>query len=277
MKALIRRVCAGMWLVWATVACGAVQAQSLNLYSGSTSVPTIPFLTTMSSGGATVSLTVGNTLPGTFVLDTGSNGILVSSDKFNTTGLQPIGTGTETLTSSGITYTGNLYQTTVAINDVSGGTATTAATANVTVLEVLKTTTCAKVAPFTCTTVNNPQGISYMGVGFNRGVSTVTPDNPSQVINTNPFINIVSIGPGPTPAPATGLNQGYIITNSGVTLGLTSSNTAGYALAKLAPDSNPSPGNQPGTTWGQAPVVLSVGGVLGPGTILPDAGIPMPS
>lgn len=273
MKLGIRRVCAGMWLVWATGACGAVQAQGLNLYSGSTSVPTIPFLTTMSSGGATLSLSLGNTSPGNFVLDTGSNGILVSSDNFNTTGLTPIGTGTETLTSSGITYTGNLYQTTVAINVGSGRTATAAATANVTVLEVLKTTTCSKVSPFTCTSVIGPTGISYMGVGFNRGVSTVTPDNPSQVINTNPFINIVSIGSNPT-VPATGINQGYIITNSGVTLGLTSSNTGGYALVKLTPDANPSPSNQPGTTWGQAPVVLSVGGISGPGTLLPDAGIP---
>ncbi len=57
---------------------GAAHAQSVNLYNGSTTVPTIPFITTMSGGGATLSLTVGNSAPGTFVLDTGSNGILVS-------------------------------------------------------------------------------------------------------------------------------------------------------------------------------------------------------
>ncbi len=155
-------------------------------------------------------------------------------------------------------------------------TVTKAATANVTVLEVTSTTQCAKVAPFTCTTNTSPTGISYMGVGFNRNVSTVTPDNPSQVINTNPFINIVSIGPGNT--PATGINQGYIITNSNVTLGLTGGNTAGYALVKLTPDPGATPSNQPGTVWGQAPR-----GVVGqwpswpPAPSCPTPAYPMPS
>jgi len=263
-----------MGLFWAAAG-GAAQAQSVNLYGGSVSVPTISFANGPMNvnNGATISLGVGSTPVMAYVMDTGSNGILISQDKFNPTGATYVGMGTETLTSDGITYTGKLYTTNVGINNVpaGGGPLTLAATATVTVLDVTSTTTCAKVAPFNCTTNTNPTDIAYMGVGFNRNVSTVTPDVSSQVINTNPFINIVSIGPGH--AAATGINQGYIITDSGVTLGLTSANTTGYALVKLTPDPGATPTNQPGTIWGQAPVVLSVGGHAGAGTILPDAGI----
>ena len=64
------------------------------------------------------------------------------------------------------------------------------------------------------------------------------------------------------------------LTNGNVTLGLTSGNTANYALVKLTPHPSATPSNQPGTIWGQAPVTLVVNGQAGNGTILPDAGIP---
>src|SRR5437660_7610060 len=121
-RVLLRLGVAGISLT-VMMAKSSTQAQSVNLYNGSTSVPFIAFTggPMTATQGATLSLTVGNSAAGTFTVDTGSNGILVSPDHFNSTGLTQIGTGTETLTSSGITYNGNLYQTTVGINSVSGG------------------------------------------------------------------------------------------------------------------------------------------------------------
>src|SRR4029453_7894746 len=103
-------------------------------------------------------------------------------------------------------------------------------------------------------------GIAYMGVGFDRGVSATTPPGPNT--NVNPFINVNG---GPS------YSQGYIVTNSGVQLGLTNASTANYAFVKLLP--NPSPGGQQSAAWLQAPMTITVGGATGSGQILPDSGI----
>ncbi|MBS0518223.1 MAG: autotransporter domain-containing protein [Proteobacteria bacterium] len=256
----VLRLIAVMIVILAT---GSARAQSWNLYSGSTSSVTIPFASGPMSAtqDATLSLTLGGTTLSSVPMDTGSNGILISASKFTPTSSdQYLGPGTETLTSSKITYNGNLYSTTVTIN--SGTSAV--ATATVTVLQVTSITSasCQPSCPA-------PDNIAYMGVGFNRNVSTVTATTPGVVINTNPFINLTSINGQPT----TSLQQGYIITNSGVTLGLTAANTQNFAFVKLVPDTSPSPNSQAGTVWQQAPATVVVNGVAGSGTILPDSGI----
>lgn len=266
----------GFAIALALLAGATAHAQSWNLYTTNPATgqafiagPTIAFAdgAMSASQGATVSLSVGNLVDRKFTMDTGSNGILVSQDLYNGVGGTYLGPGTETLTSSGIIYNGDLYQTNVAIN--SGGAV--AATSNVTVLRV--TSIACSPGARSCTPSNNPTGVTYMGIGFNRGVSTVTPaaGNPTTGIKTNVFNNVVSLGP--TGTSAENLAPGYIITNSGVTLGLTTAGTAGYAFVKLTPDGSPSPNTQAGTVWNQAPAGVTVGGFSGNGTILPDSGI----
>ena len=259
----------------------SAQTPAWNLYTDNPSTgqpyvagPTISFVNGAMSPttGPAVNLSVGGSPMRTFIMDTGSNGILISQDIFTPPqGSTYLGPGTETLTSSDIVYSGNLYQTNVVIHGGASNN-TPVATSSVVVLQVTSTSCTSTVRG--CTPSDNPTGITYMGVGFNRGVSTVmpTPDNPNQgAINTNAFINIVSLGTGNS--PATNLKQGYIITNSGVTLGLTSAATNDFAFVKLTPQPQPSPNTQGGTVWGQAPVTLTVGTRSGPGTILPDTGI----
>jgi hypothetical protein len=105
-----------------------------------------------------------------------------------------------------------------------------------------------------------------MGIGFNRGVSTVTaaPGNAATGLETNVMTNIVS--------PA-GLAPGYILSDDGITVGLSAAATSGFSFVKLVPESSPSPDTQPGTVWQQAPAALTAGDATGQGTILPDSGI----
>ena len=271
------------------VAGAAARAQNWNLYTTNpttgqafVSGPTVTFPKPMSAtNGATVNLSFCSTVSNAgFTMDTGSNGILISATRgapgeayFDGTGATFLGTGTETLTSSGIIYNGNLYQTDVAINDANG---TKVATSKVTVLAVTSTA-CTKDAR-SCTPTTNPTGIKYMGIGFNRGVSTVTTTTgtPSPALNTNVFTNITSIGSSNT--PATNLAPGYVITNSGVTLGISTAQTTNYSFVKLTPDSGATPSTQPGTVWNQAPAGVTLSSPTrvtstGLGTLLPDSGI----
>jgi hypothetical protein len=94
-----------------------------------------------------------------------------------------------------------------------------------------------------CTENLHPTGVAYMGVGFDRGSSSTQP--PAPYNNTNPFINIVSLASG---QPVSSLAPGYIITNSGVTLGLSSSATNNSAFVKLLPNTTNNP-PQPAPAW----------------------------
>ena len=240
-------------------------AQSWNLYNGYTSLPTISFVNGPMSptNPAKVDLTVGGaSSPTAFTMDTGSTGIVVSPDHF-TPGPNDVyvGQGSQTYTSSGIVDSGNFYLTKVVIYNGS----TPIATATVTVLEVTNQTCVA--GSLGCSPNSNPTNIAYMGVGFDRGASSTQP--PAPYNNTNPFINITSLASG---QPVSSLAPGYMITNNGVTLGLSSSDTNGFAFVKLLPNTTNSP-PQPAPAWLQAPVTISVGGMQSSGVILPDSGI----
>ena len=254
----------GIGLVVAMTA--SAQAQSWNLYNGDTSLATIPFASGAMSptNAATVDLEVGGaSKPTPFVMDTGSTGIVVTPDNFKP-GRNDVyvGQGSQTYTSSGIVENGSFYLTNVVIYQNSS---TPLATARVTVLEVTSVT-CLPNHP-KCKPNADPTGVAYMGVGFDRGASSTQP--PAPYNNTNPFINIVSLASG---QPVSSLAPGYIITNSGVTLGLSSSATNNFAFVKLLPNATNSP-PQPAPAWNQAPVTILVGGKQNSGVILPDSGI----
>jgi autotransporter-associated beta strand protein len=254
----------GVGLVVATMT--SAQAQSWNLYNGYTSLPAITFAggPMSSTNAATVDLEVGAaSSPTPFVMDTGSTGIVVTPDHF-TRGPNDVyvGQGSQTYTSSGIIENGSFYLTNVVIYKDGN---TPLATARVTVLDVTSET-CLPNYP-NCNPNPHPTGVAYMGVGFDRGSSSTQP--PAPYNNTNPFINIVSLASG---QPVSSLAPGYIITNGGVTLGLSSSATNNFAFVKLLPNTTNSP-PQPAPAWMQAPVTVSAGGKQNSGVILPDSGI----
>lgn len=237
----------GLWLAIAMGAPDQARAQSWNLYSGSgISVgyaPSVGNPTGAMAAGqpATINLRVenGSSTYGAlkaFTMDTGSTGIVVGSDYFNPTGLTPQGTGSQSYSSSGVTYTGTYYDTKVRIFDADGTT--------------LKATSTVRVLY-----VGDGDGLrdaNYMGVGFNRGNGA----DPATMIpvSANPFLNV------------DGLNsKGYIITSTGVTLGVPASANSGFAMVKLVPNT---------IDWNATSMTVSVnGGTAGSGTVLQDAGI----
>jgi autotransporter-associated beta strand protein len=245
-------------------------AQSWNLYDGLVSAPTIGFAPMnyevagqLQNQPAIISLTMTNgsgTLTNGFVMDTGSTGIIATPDKFQPgANDKPVGTGFQYYSSSGRQENGTFYETTVVINDGQGNPV---ATSKVTVLQVTSVT--CRFTDKGCVATNNPTGVAYMGVGFNRGVSSLQP--PAPYTNTNPFTNVVSLANG---ASMANYRQGYRITNNGVTLGITSAETNGFGFVKLEPNGSGNP-NDP---WSGAPMTITVGGATGTGNILPDSGI----
>jgi len=246
---------------------GPSWAQSWNLYSGTTSYfipywkqtgssPNTYEQATMSSNpaGAQIFLSLNSGTPTLFTMDTGSSGIIANKYIMPTTGLTSLGQGSQYYDSSGVLLSGNYYLTNVRIMSSQNTVATTA-----TVVALLATNQTCVFTSKNCTPNSDPTP-AYMGVGFDRGVSAITPSGPNT--NVNPFINVNASGP---------YSQGYLITNSGVYLGLTNALTANYAFVKLMP--NPSPAGQASAAWLQAPMTIAVGGATGTGNILPDSGI----
>jgi len=246
--------------------------QTWNLYDGYVSAPSISFapMNYRSDGqnlnqAAIISLTMSNGTNGTltngFVMDTGSTGIIATADKFQPgANDKAVGTGFQYYSSSGRQENGTFYQTDVVINDKEGNAV---ATSQVTVLQVTSVT--CRFTDKGCVPSSNPTGVAYMGVGFDRGVSSLTP--PSPFNNTNPFTNVVSLANG---APMANYRQGYRITNDGVTLGISTATTSGFGFVKLQPDTA---GTQPDPAWLSAPMTVAVNGAAGNGNILPDSGI----
>ncbi len=275
----------------APIASGPAQAQ-FNLYpTGATSV-FVPFVPT-NNGNAMNYVAPDGTLanqPGQvwlslnggptrlFTMDTGSTGIIAAANIFPTGSQQSLGSGSQYYSSSGVQLYGQYYAATV--NIMSGSTpGPVLATASVVALQA-QYQTCAFLGKG-CTPggpgsgSSNPlPAVAYMGVGFDRGDSAITPTytGPGST-NVNPFINItqINVGGTATNTNSTNYSQGYVVTNTGVWLGLTNTNTANYAFVKLAP--NPTAANQQAATWSQAPMTIAVGGATGSGLILPDSGI----
>ena len=169
------------------------QAQSWNYYGAYTSLPTIAFANgpMSTTNGANIFLSMTGSNPTKFVMDTGSTGIIVSPDNFKPgPNGKAVGTGSQFYSSSGLLSTGTFYETNVVINQTPapGGTPTALATSKVTVLLVTNQT--CTIPGRTCTPTppgGTPSGIAYMGVGFDRGSSSINP--PAAYNNTNPFIN----------------------------------------------------------------------------------------
>ena len=232
----------GLWLATAMAASEQARAQSWNLYDNSATTYQVSF-----HGGAmgpNQAGTINILLPGGTIdaskiapvtMDTGSTGIVVGKDHFDITGRTALGTGSQAYGSSGVSHTGTYYTATVEIYSASP-TSGAPPVATATTVRVLY--------------VDDPTAF-YMGVGFNRGNGAATPT--MIPVSANPFLNIDGV-----------TTKGYVISNTGVTLGIPGSANSGFAMVKLEPNT---------IDWNVATGTVSIGGISGYGTILQDAGI----
>ncbi|MQT15452.1 autotransporter domain-containing protein [Rhizobiales bacterium Sp-1] len=178
--------------------------------------------------------------------------------------------------SSGRANLGYWYPIQVTLtNAVAQGGATTTATATVHVLFVDQVQCLSGSWPNACSSPGQPQPISdsalgMMGIGFDRtghgtgyGTDVVSPTGPGTSDNlqiVNPFLNLSDMQAGT-------MRSGYILSQNGITLGLTTQNTASgsngssspYAYAKLIPTGTPSVQGAP-TDWQVMTGSVGVGG-----------------
>lgn len=204
-------------------------------------------------------LRLGAAAPRRFGMDTGSTGIVVAAEHFvPAPGDEPVGPGRLTYNSSGRILIGERWITNVVIQRDER---MPLATARVEVLRVTRIA-CLEQAR-DCRPERNPRGVAFMGVGFGRnGAQGTEPGVPR-----NPFTSLTALASG---APPLSIRPGYIVTRTGVQLGMTAERTRNFAFVKLAP----SPESRPGAPeWQTPPMTVSIDDVAGDGTILVDTGI----
>jgi len=211
---------------------------------------------------AKLNVQVAGSDPISVTIDTGSTGMAISKNLLPAgalDGLTPIGPGTYNYDSSNINPSGHYYQLPVSIlgGTVNGRSAEGKASVKVLV-------------------VTSDNGTSYFGIGNNRNNAYTGIADPHKTIAENIAQGIISplvpIGLNPlldvSVDGAALPNQGYVVMNDQIVVGLTTANNA-YTLVKLKPDSA---GNN---LWNQIPVALSngTGKPYASGTILQDTGI----
>ena len=248
--------------IFAPNAPAAAQTASWNLYNGLSTLY-LPYANgnLRPSPAPAVYLTMNGYAAAGFTMDTGSTGIVVSSDGYNHGTDVALGSGKITYTSSGIVENGTFYMTDVVINSSKN---TPVATAQVGVLLVTSITCLKNYGPPSCVATDTPTGIKYMGIGFDRQSGA----NPAPSFPNNPFTSLSSLASG---APVSSVRSGYEITTTGVYLGMNPANTQNFTFVKLMRNTqNPSAA---GPQWNGAPVTVSAGGVIGQGSSLVDSGI----
>lgn len=192
--------------------------------------------------------------PRRFGMDTGSTGIVVSAEHYEPgPGDTNDGPGQLTYNSSGRVLHGTRHTTDVEILDNDDRPA---ATARVQVLRVDRIT-CLRNAR-DCRPNPHPRGVAFMGIGFDRAAAQGTGDAAPR----NPFVNITRPG---------SIRPGYIVTRTGVHLGMSAALTRNFAFVKLSSIGTSSSGGL--TQWNAAPLTVSVDGHVGNGAMLPDTGI----
>ena len=240
-------------------------------YDGSASV-FVPYANASRNVGLTSPPTVSlgfnqETGFSSFVMDTGSTGIIASTDIFApAVGAQNLGAGSQFYSSSGRILNGTWYSST---ENIYSDTGRILATANVPVLQV-QTATCA-VNARACTPDNHPTNISMMGVGFARESS----QQPRGIPAYNPFINITAIAAadGILHNVPIGWASGYVVTSGGTWLGLTRTDTANAAFAKLTQKTYPAVGGGSIIDWAPATMSLDINGIKRNGNLLMDTGV----
>lgn len=228
-----------------------VTAQTWNYYSGSNHTIEVGYVDGAMGRDTKAKINLGfpgsTGTPTAAIMDTGSTGIVVGSNHFQPGPNDiPLGPGSQSYGSSGDSYSGTYYNTTVQIYDKTG--TTVVATSTVRVL----------------LTDKDPNFI-YMGVGFDRG-NGAKPD-PTQIpVSANPFLNLV----GTDGKPLADVRKGYVIKDDRVILGIPNSVNSDYAFVKLEQNS---------IDWNATSMTVKVtdktgsSTAIGSGTILQDTGI----
>jgi hypothetical protein len=217
-------------------------------------------------GPNTVQIQVGGRLF-RVTMDTGSTGLAITADSIPGYSLEmaarhPI--GWEYLSSSKLLWVGHLVPLDVVFPDGRGGSVT----ATVPVLAVEREATCPSyVEGPACPDAELHRagpGIRYMGVGFGRELD----HQPDATPNRNPFLNITRMGA--TPVQPGAVRSGYVITGSGVHVGLTAANTAGFRFTRLQLQPQP----QDPRDWAEPTMCVAVNdSACAPGSLLTDTGI----
>jgi hypothetical protein len=170
-------------------------------------------------------------------MDTGSTGIMIGAPRLPHISPDEGTPAYEYLSSSRILYIGRLVQQSIVFHGEHGAYAT----ATVPILAVDTSMVCPWYRPgvdgLECPMMpgkpypklRDTSQIMYMGVGFGRNTSS---DKKLKALpRGNPFLNITSINGSVLPIGS--LRAGYTISISGVHLGLTSNNTAGFLWTGL--------------------------------------------
>ncbi|MEE7492151.1 hypothetical protein MOTC310_17390 [Methylobacterium oryzae] len=244
---------------------GRAEGVPWGLYADKTASVTIPFVSNIifapetpegkPSPGAVLSVGFDGQSRSDFQVDTGSTGIAIGKDSHAwrpAPGQQPIGQGQITYSSSQRVLSGDLYETTVQLFDPATG-AVLAAT-RVPILRVMSETK-------GNVPVTGPITTQMFGIGFGREAAGFPDGTP----NANPLLNINYIATG----DASKLVRGYIVSQTGIQLGLTAASTQGTTFLRLA--AGPDTGK--GIEWQMTPGALQAGGAIGSGTVLPDTGV----
>jgi hypothetical protein len=242
-------------LLAACLPAGASALAQSNLYSGLGTIE-IPYANgpIRAEHVPEIRLKLRGAAPRRFGMDTGSTGIVVAAEHYQPgPGDSNDGPGQLTYNSSGRVLHGTRHTTDVEILDNDDRPA---ATARVQVLRVERIT-CLRNAR-DCEPNPRPRGVAFMGIGFDRAAAQGTDDAAPR----NPFVNITRPG---------SIRPGYIVTRTGVHLGMSAALTRHFAFVKLTPKGTNSAGGLP--QWNAAPLTVSVDGRTGTGTSLVDTGI----
>lgn len=198
-----------------------------------------------------------------FTMDTGSVGVLLGSGVWSNPPQDALsGPGVLTYTSSNRVESGHYYTVNLTLKNGNGDAV---ATAHVPVLRV------EQVTDLNGNVLTSNPMTEMMGVGFAR----IDNGQPGATADKNPFLNLTAIAnaSGVLSAIPAGFDPGYVVSSSGVQLGLTAANTASAAAIKLLADTDPThnaPGHQ---EWQAVPVTFTVNGASVSGTVLVDTGV----
>ena len=254
-RSLVRATAPGLLAGLACAGSAWSQGNPSNQYSGLSTIE-IPYVNGPMRAEHTpeIRLKLRGAAPRRFGMDTGSTGIVVAAEHYEPgPGDTNDGPGQLIYNSSGRVLHGTHHTTDVEILDNDDRPV---ATARVQVLRVDRIT-CLRNAR-DCQPNPRPRGVAFMGVGFDRAAAQGTGDTAPR----NPFVNITSPG---------SLRPGYVVTRTGVHLGMSAALTRNFAFVKLSPKGTSSAAGL--AQWNAAPLTVSVDGQVGTGTMLPDTGI----
>ena len=262
------REVAAFLLVLSIAASCPAYSQTWNLYDGDSSVD-ISYV----SGGLDASPNIGVGFDDSanaydFVMDTGSVVVLVSADHFTPApDAKFLGFGQQIYTSSGVVDNGEWW--TAKQNIYSDGVLV--ATAEVPVLRVTSVSCLPNAS--NCTADQDPKNIGIIGIGFARE-SPTDADPATHGPDFNAFLNLTSVQltpGGPLQPLPNDWHSGYVVTATGVSLGLTADNTADAGFVKLLP--SPLYSTPTHQEWMPTPMDITVNGTSGPGNLLIDTGV----